>query len=109
MKVSALLAVFALACMGTGAQAQSCAMKATDKADVAATIRAMYAAAVVDDLDKFNALIEPGFYMYDGGKRFDGDEIMKLMKDTHAKGAVYVWTVNDPDVHVSCNEGGSPM
>ena len=87
-----------------GASAQNCATKATDKADVATTIRAMYAAAVVDDLAKFNALIVPGFYMYDGGKRFDGDEIMQLIKSAHAQGTVYVWTVNDPDVHVSCNE-----
>jgi len=99
-----LLAMCALGCVGLAARAQSCATKATDKTDVAATIRTMYAAATVDDLDKFNTLVEPGFYIYDGGTRFDGDAIMKLMKGLHAKGAVYLWSVNDPDVHVNCNE-----
>ncbi len=64
----------------------------------------MYAAATVDDVAKIDSLFAPGFYMFDGGKRFDGDSIMKLIAPQHAKGVVYVWTVTQPDVHVHCDE-----
>jgi hypothetical protein len=90
--------------VGMGAQAQSCATKTSDAVDVAETIRTMYAAAVADDVAKFNSLVMPGFYMYDNGQRFEGDAIMKLMEQQYAKGFKYVWTVQEPDVHVSCNE-----
>jgi hypothetical protein len=64
----------------------------------------MYDAAMKDDLKRFEPLIAPGFYMYDNGQRFEGDEIMKLIESNHAKGVKYVWTVTKPDVHVHCND-----
>jgi hypothetical protein len=90
-----------LAC---GAQAQSCRSQPGDDAAVVQTIRSMYSAATTDDLKSFEALVEPGFYMYDNGHRFDGDAIMKLIAGAHAKGAKYVWTVTQPDVHVHCDD-----
>jgi len=86
------------------ARGQSCEEKPGDKAAVAETVRSMFAAAMKDDVAAFDRLIVPGFYMFDGGRRFDGDEIMQLIKGMHEKGVAYVWNVNDPDVHVHCNE-----
>lgn len=98
--VAACVAGTMLAC---GAQAQSCSARPGDEAAIVETIRSMFAAATVDDVKKFEGLVEPGFYMYDNGQRFDGDAIMKLIAGAHAKGAKFVWTVTQPDVHVQCD------
>lgn len=85
-------------------QAQSCKAQPGDDAAIVQTIRSMFAAATNDDVKAFDALLEPGFYMYDNGQRFDSDAIMKLIAGAHAKGAKYVWAVTQPDVHVHCDE-----
>jgi hypothetical protein len=61
----------------------------------------MYAAAQKDDLDAFHAVVTAGFYAFDTGQRFDGDALMRLIIDLHEKGAKAVWTVTEPDVHIS--------
>ncbi|MDE3201903.1 MAG: nuclear transport factor 2 family protein [Acidobacteriota bacterium] len=63
-------------------------------------VKGMLVAAKTDDQAKFDSLILPGFYMYDGGKRFDGDAMMKLIKTLHGKGFRYDWNVTNPDVHI---------
>lgn len=73
---------------------------AADQIQVTEAIRSMYAALTADDLDKFRAVTAPDFYAFDVGKRFTGDALMDLVKTAHVAGKVYVWTVNDPEVHV---------
>src|SRR5205823_1841545 len=34
------------------------------------------------------------------GVRFTGDALIDLIKKAHAAGKVYVWTVNEPEVHI---------
>jgi hypothetical protein len=98
--VAVCAAGLVMACSG---QAQSCRPQSGDDAAVVQTIRSMFTAATNDDLKAFDALVEPGFYMYDNGQRFEGDAIMKLIGAAHAKGAKYVWNVTQPDVHVECD------
>jgi ketosteroid isomerase-like protein len=86
--------------VSSGAQQKS---RPADQQQVINTVKALFAAATVDDLAKFNSIIVPGYYMFDGGERFEGDAIMKLIHDDHAKGIRYEWNVTDPDVHVSGN------
>ena len=86
------------------AGAQNCKARPGDEAAVVQTIRTMFDAATTDDLKKFDSVAAPGFYMYDNGGKFEGDEIMKLIVAQHAKGVKYVWTVTQPDVHVDCDE-----
>jgi hypothetical protein len=71
-----------------------------DQGLVVDTVKAIFAAAALDDLAKFHAVVAPGFYLYDAGARFDGDAIMMLIKAQHAKGRRYEWNVTEPDVHV---------
>jgi hypothetical protein len=71
-----------------------------DALAVADTLRAMYVAAVKDDLAGFHAITVPGFYAFDNGKRYDGDALMQMVMDAHARGVTLVWKVPDPDVHV---------
>ena len=72
----------------------------SDQAQVTETVRAMFAAMATDDAAKFRAVITPDFYAYDVGKRFTGDELMTLVRTALAEGKVYVWSVNEPEVHL---------
>ncbi len=101
LKTVAVLA-FALMASSPAARAATCAPAASATADIAAVMTAMYAAAKVDDLDGFHAVTTPDFYAFDGGRRFDGDALMQLMKATHAAGTRLDWSVTEPKVEVAC-------
>jgi len=64
-------------------------------------IPASCAAATADDLDKLHAVITPDFYAFEAGGRISGGALMEMLKAAHAAGKVYVWTVNEPEVHIS--------
>jgi len=91
----ALAAIMCLACPVLASQPDR------DQEKVIEAVRSMYAALTADDLDKFRAVTAPNFYAFDLGKRFTGDALMDLIKTAHAAGKVYVWTVNEPEVHIS--------
>jgi ketosteroid isomerase-like protein len=73
----------------------------TQEQEVINTVSTTFAAALTDDTAKFDSVIAPGFYMYDGGIRFNGDAIMAVIKAQHAAGKRYEWNVTEPDVHIS--------
>jgi Domain of unknown function (DUF4440) len=72
-----------------------------DQNRVVDVLTSVFAAAEADDTAKFDSLLAPGFYMFDNGKRFDGDAIMALIKSAHAAGMKYEWNVTSPDVHIT--------
>jgi ketosteroid isomerase-like protein len=74
---------------------------AAGQAQVTETIRSFFAAATADDLDKLHAVIAPDFYAFEAGGRITGGALMEMLKAAHAAGKVYVWTVNEPEVHIS--------
>jgi ketosteroid isomerase-like protein len=74
---------------------------AAEQLQVTETVRSFFAAATKDDLGKLHAVTTPDFYAFDAGGRFTRDALMDLIKAAHAAGKVYVWTVNDADVHIS--------
>ena len=85
-------------------QTKTCSATDADKPAVADVLRTMYAVAMKNDVAGFDALIAPGFYMYDNGARFDGDTIMtKVMPEQYKKGYKYFWSVQEPVVEVDCN------
>jgi ketosteroid isomerase-like protein len=73
----------------------------TQEQEVINAVSATFEAALTDDTAKFDSVIAPGFYMFDGGVRFNGDTIMTLIKAQHAAGKRYEWNVTEPDVHIS--------
>ena len=83
--------------------ARSALASPADEANVVEAMRKMYVAATNDDLAAFKAVASPSFYSFDGGKRFNGDELMALIKALHASGRIYVWAVTEPEVHVQGN------
>lgn len=79
-----------------------CAKSDSDAPQIIEAVKTMFVAATKDDLELFHSVTTSDFYAYDGGKRFDGDELMNLIKQAHAAGTMLVWSVNDPEVHVGC-------
>ena len=103
MRVRGVFAAAVLALMLFGAVGSSSGQEralSADQVQVVNTVKGIFAAAALDDLAKFHAVVAPGFYLYDAGARFDGDAIMTLIKAEHAKGRQYEWNVTEPDVHI---------
>lgn len=86
--------------MPSDAQEKSKPLSA-EQLQVVNTVTTIFAAAETGDLNKFHSVIAPGFYIFDNGNRFDGDQIMELIKKLQTVGNRYRWNVTDPDVHVN--------
>lgn len=71
-----------------------------EQAQVVEVVRSMFAALAAEDTAKLHTAIAPDFYAFDAGQRFTGDALIDLIKKAHAAGKVYVWTVNEPQVHI---------
>jgi ketosteroid isomerase-like protein len=96
------LAIAALLAFICGAAAADQPIPApADQDQIIAAIRSFFAAASADDLEKLHAVVAPDFYAFDAGGRFTRDALMDMIKAAHAAGKVYVWTVNEPEVHLS--------
>jgi hypothetical protein len=99
-----LLACAVIFCGMARAQTPSCTTTAQDEAKVIDTMRQLFVAATTDDLDRFHKVAATEFFAFDGGKRFDGDGLMSLIKAAHAAGKQYEWKVTEPTVHLACND-----
>jgi ketosteroid isomerase-like protein len=73
----------------------------TQEQEVINTVSTVFTAAATDDTAKFDSIIAPGFYLFDGGLRFSGDSIMAFIKAQQAAGRHYEWKLTEPDVHIS--------
>jgi len=85
--------------IGAAASDQSTA-STNDEIQVTEAVRSMFAALSAEDIPKLRAVIAPDFYAFEAGGRITGDALIDLMKKAHAAGKVYVWTVNEPEVHI---------
>lgn len=83
--------------------APACAPTGATK-DVEAVVRGWFAAFARDDFPAGYALQTPGFYAYDGGKRYDGTALGELVRSAHASGAKIEWNPGDLDVHLACDQ-----
>ena len=99
-RLIAVTLVLALSANPITARAQQKPLTA-DQARIVDTVNTIFAAALTDDVAKFDSVIAPGFYIYDVGARFNGDSIMALIKAQHIAGKRYEWKVTEPDVHIS--------
>ena len=71
-----------------------------DEGQIIEAVRSMFAALSAEDIPKLRAVIAPDFYAFEAGGRITGDALIELLKKAHAAGKVYVWTVNEPEVHI---------
>ena len=75
-------------CLGSLGSASA---SANDQDKPVETVRQMFVALAKDDVDLFKSVTSADFYAFDGGKRFDGDELVQLIKSAHASGKVHAW------------------
>jgi hypothetical protein len=95
-----IVPLVALANVST-ARAKACAPEHNEA--VVDAVHQVFEAASHDDERLFREVLAPGFYAFDNGKRFDGMQLPELIKAAHGAGKTYVWSVNDPEVHIVCD------
>jgi hypothetical protein len=71
-----------------------------EQRQVVASVETLFRAVSKDDTRLFDSVIEPKFYLFDAGKRFDGNSILSLIEKAQASGKRYAWNVTEPDVHM---------
>ena len=72
-----------------------------EKRQVVETISTIFNAIRTEDVAKFDSVIAPDFYIFEGGSRFSRKALMDLIKAQHAEGKRYEWNVTEPDIHIS--------
>jgi ketosteroid isomerase-like protein len=76
---------------------------ANEQSQIVETVNTIFNAIQTDDAVKLNSVIAPDFYIFDGGKRFNAEEVMAIFKAQHLAGKRYEWSVTEPDIHISGN------
>src|SRR5215475_3645968 len=74
---------------------------ATPQDRVLGVANEFFAALRTDDLDRFKRATDAEFYAFDAGRKFSGTELAIFVKDAHAKGTRFSWSITDPVVHVN--------
>jgi ketosteroid isomerase-like protein len=80
----------------------TCMESSTNRDGAVAAAGELFAALRTDDLDRFRKIVSPDFYAFDAGRRFDGSELALFVKEAHAKGTHFTWSITEPQVHMSC-------
>jgi ketosteroid isomerase-like protein len=100
------LITMGLALMPTGYASAARAQQeplTNEQSQVLDSVNTMLAALRTGDAAKLNSVIAPEFYMFDGGRRFNGEAIMAQITALEAAGKRYEWSVTEPDIHISGN------
>jgi hypothetical protein len=104
LRLTLTLVFFALLSSPSVSQAKGIhTSTAAEQEKIVTTVGTIFTSALTDDFAKFDSVIAPGFYIYDGGARFDGDSILNFIKAQHAAGKRYEWKITEPDVHIDGN------
>jgi hypothetical protein len=96
-RITVMSLLLSAMCFGSLAYASS---PVNDQDKVVDTVRQMFVALTNDDRDLFKSVTSIDFYAFDGGKQFNGDELVQLVKNAHASGRVYAWEVTDHEIHI---------
>ena len=69
---------------------------------VIGAVQDMYAALAASDASTLELRLAPTFYAFEGGVRFGRKKLTDLIATRIANGAIYRWSVTEPDVQMSC-------
>lgn len=73
-----------------------------DPKAVTAVVQEMFDAAAAQDAGRLAAVIAPGFYAFDVGKRYDKASFQTAMLSIQRPDNRITWHVTEPDVHIGC-------
>jgi ketosteroid isomerase-like protein len=74
-----------------------------EQTQIVDTVNTIFTAIQTDDAAKLNSVITPEFYIFDGGRRFNAEQVRAIFKAQHLAGKRYEWNVTEPDIHISGN------
>ena len=74
-----------------------------EQTQIVDTVNTIFTAIQTDDAAKLKSVIAPDFYIFDGGRRFNAEEVIATFKAQHLAGKRYEWNVTEPDIHISGN------
>jgi ketosteroid isomerase-like protein len=74
-----------------------------EQSQIVDAVNTIFTALQTDDAARLNSVIAPDFYIFDGGKRFNAQEVMAIFKAQHLAGKRYEWNVTEPDIHIIGN------
>ncbi|GLQ99343.1 nuclear transport factor 2 family protein [Dyella mobilis] len=95
-------AIFLTACTTFCATGVACAQSPSSAdAAVAQTVSAFLSALSQGNEGTLHKLTCQGFYAFDAGSRFSGDDLFALVKKYQAAGSAFSWSVTMPEVHVT--------
>lgn len=106
MKTFRPLLVLATTLVLTGcahARQPNCTAPVNAKAEIDRTIHDFFDALRKDDEASFKHLTTESFYAFDVGKRFDGIELVDVVRSAHAQGVQINWSIGPIDTKVRCD------
>lgn len=101
-RISATTLLLSSLAMSAGAHAASCHATPADQGQIEAVINQIFVAAKTSDLKLWHDSITPGYFMFDNGQRYQGDEIIVDIQKAQAAGHVLVWKPTDFHVTADC-------
>ena len=102
--IKPVLIAAALASLVLTDHARAADCPSSDGALVVAALTELFAGARADDAARAKAVLAPGFYAFDAGRRLDADALLAGVGAAHKAGRVMEWTVAEPDVHIECGQ-----
>jgi ketosteroid isomerase-like protein len=76
---------------------------ANDQSQIVDAVSTIFTALQTEDVAKFNSVVAPDFYIFEGGARLNAEAVVAVIKTQHLAGKRYEWNVTDPDIHISGN------
>jgi hypothetical protein len=85
------------------ARQPNCHAPVNARAEIDRTIHDFFDALRKDDEASFKRLTTESFYSFDGGKRFEGTELVDVVRNAHAQGVQINWSIGPIDTKLSCD------
>jgi Domain of unknown function (DUF4440) len=81
----------------------SCAPPRQVERDLVALMERIFDALQRDDLTTFQAQLTPNYYIFSGGQRYTAKTFLDAVRQAHAQGLRFTWSVVAPEVHLRCD------
>ena len=85
------------------ARQPDCPAPINAKSEIDRTIHGFFDALREDNEASFKRLTTESFYSFDVGKRFEGTELVDVVRDAHAQGVEINWSIGPIDTKLSCD------
>lgn len=85
------------------ARQPNCPAPVNARAEIDRTIHDFFDALRKDDEASFKRLTSGSFYSFDVGKRYEGTELVDVVRNAHAQGVQINWSIGPIDTKLSCD------